>query len=116
MWTREFDFYKKNCLYSGNPVGLHGEGLSCDQFCEIVESQIETFKWTDQDAFNYAIQAFTSPAHDWAYDLKDSVRTWPTLKKAMKAKFKGKMTIQMKAQLRNSDGSGSEFFGFDFDL
>ena len=77
----------KNCFtvmlphYSGNPVGLHGEGLTCDQFCEIVESQIETFKWTDQDAFNYAIQAFTSPAQDWAYDLKDSVRTWPTLKK-----------------------------------
>ena len=26
--------------YSGNPVGHHGEGLSCDQFCAIVESQI----------------------------------------------------------------------------
>ena len=112
----------KNCFtvmlphYSGNPVGLHGEGLSCDQFCEIVESQIETFKWTDQDAFNYAIQAFTSPAQDWAYDLKDSVRTWPTLKKAMKAKFKGKMTIQMKAELRkslkqNQEESVREFYG-----
>ena len=35
--------------YSGNPVGHNGEGLSCEQFCAIVESQIETFKWTDQD-------------------------------------------------------------------
>ena len=30
--------------YSGNPVGLHGEGLSCDQFCEIVDSQIGNVK------------------------------------------------------------------------
>ena len=30
--------------YSGNPVGLDGEGLSCEQFCAIVESQIETFR------------------------------------------------------------------------
>ena len=35
--------------YSGNPVGLHGEGLSCDQFCAIVENQIENYGWTDQD-------------------------------------------------------------------
>ena len=42
---------KNNSLfcYSGNPVGLHGEGLSCDQFCAIVENQIENYSWTDQD-------------------------------------------------------------------
>ena len=42
---------KNNSLfcYSGNPVGLHGEGLSCDQFCAIVENQIENYGWTDQD-------------------------------------------------------------------
>ena len=85
--------------YSGNPVGHNGEGLSCDQFCEIVDNSVEQFKWTDHDAYSYAVQAFTSPANE--FDLTDT-RTWPSLKKAMKAKFKKKMTIQMKAQLRKS--------------
>ena len=44
---------------------------------------------------------FSGPAIDWAFDLKN-MSTWTLLKNAMKAKFKGKMTIQMKAQLRKS--------------
>ena len=87
--------------YSGNPVGLQGEGLSCDQFCAIVESQIETFKWSENEAFSHAVQAFTSPAMEWAFNIKD-FNTWTQLKSAMKAKFMGKMTIQMKAELRKS--------------
>ena len=51
--------------YSGNPVGHNGEGLSCDQFCEIVDNSVEQFKWTDHDAYSYAIQAFTSPANEF---------------------------------------------------
>ena len=145
--------------YSGNPVGHNGEGLSCDQFCEIVDNSVEQFKWTDHDAYSYAIQAFTSPANEFDLTGELSVsriffisisriffifnftnffsnahvqfhenivkfqfsrifvfafqtsnlaiffsdnRTWPSLKKAMKAKFKKKMSIQMKAQLRKS--------------
>ena len=114
--------------YSGNPVGHNGEGLSCDQFCEIVDNSAEQFKWTDHDAYSYAIQAFTSPANEFDLTGELSVsrifsifnftnfffvfqfrnlffsdnRTWPSLKKAMKAKFKKKMSIQMKAQLRKS--------------
>ena len=42
--------------YSGNPVGVEGEGLTCDQFCAIVENQIETFSWTQTEAFKYALQ------------------------------------------------------------
>ena len=87
--------------YSGNPVGLQGEGLSCDQFCAIVESQIETFKWSDNEAFSHVVQAFTSPAMEWAFSIKD-FHTWTQLKMAMKAKFMGKMTIQMKAELRKN--------------
>ena len=87
--------------YSGNPVGLQGEGLSCDQFCAIVESQIETFKWSDNEAFSHVLQAFTSPAMEWAFTIKD-FHTWTQLKMAMKAKFMGKMTIQMKAELRKN--------------
>lgn len=45
--------------YSGYPVGFNGEGLSCDQFCEIVECQMEISNWNEHDAFNYAVQAFT---------------------------------------------------------
>ncbi len=61
--------------YSGNPVGHNGEGLSCDQFCEIVDNSVEQFKWTDHDAYSYAVQAFTSPANE--FTLTDT-RTWPS--------------------------------------
>ena len=86
--------------YSGNPVGVQGEGLTCDQFCAIVENQIESFKWTQNEAFNYALRALTSPAMEWSFELK--MDSWVQLKEAMRSRFQGPMTIQMKAELRKS--------------
>lgn len=101
--------------YSGNPVGVNGEGLSCDQFCTIVENQIDTFKWSSEEAFAHAIGALTGPAMAWSYDMHHEINAWADLKLAMMVKFRsGSISIQLKAELRKSlkqnEGESSQDF------